>query len=83
LPSYAVIKCVVLALNASVPTQCFEIVDLAGQNGLDDAGVDRLHSHLDPGFEGPHQMLADLQGGLELGGERGCRLGGQDLLGLP
>jgi hypothetical protein len=38
----------------------FEIVDLAGQNGLDDAGVDRLDSHLEPGLEGPHQVLADL-----------------------
>ena len=44
----------------------FEIVDWAGQNSLDDAGVDRFHAHLKPGIEAPHQCWPICSGVLSL-----------------
>jgi formate dehydrogenase assembly factor FdhD len=37
-----------------------------GTARLDDAGIDWLRSDFEPGLESTHEMLADLQRGLEL-----------------
>ena len=44
-----------------------------------EAGVDRLGADLEPGLERAHQMLADLQRGLQLGGQQRGRLVGQHI----
>ncbi len=46
-----------------------EVVQLTGEGRLDDAGIDRLRSDFEPSLESAHEMLADLQGRLELGRE--------------
>ena len=55
-----------------------EIVQSSRQHGLDRGLVDRLHADLEARLEGADEMATDLQRCLELGGEEGEGIVGDD-----